>query len=137
MRARIRKEHVGFVFQKLNLIDHLTCAENVRLGRVLSSDVVSTVLDKVGLKSRQHELSVKLSLGEQQRVAIARVLASKPSVILADEPTSSLDSRNAEIVMDALFEAAGPNCTLVVVSHDERLRRRFAKSFRFEELVHA
>jgi len=136
MRARIRREHVGFIFQKLNLIDHLTCAENVRLGRPLSSDIVSTVLDKVGLKSRQHELSVKLSLGEQQRVAIARVLASKPSIILADEPTSSLDSFNADIVMDALFEAAGQKSTLIVVSHDERLRKRFAKSFRFEELVH-
>lgn len=135
-RAKVRRDHVGFVFQKLNLIDHLTCEENVQLGRTnLTSEVMLEALKKVGLYERRKELSVRLSLGEQQRVAVARVLASNSSVILADEPTSSLDLYNADLVMDALFAAAGAQNTLVVVSHDERLRKRFSRSLPLDDLV--
>jgi len=137
-RAKVRREHVGFIFQKLNLIDHLTCEENVRLGRaVVPKDAMDEALRKVGLYERRQELSVKLSLGEQQRVAVARVLASHASVILADEPTSSLDSHNADLVMSALLSAAGSQSTLIVVSHDERLRKRFSRTLHFEDLVSA
>lgn len=135
-RAKVRREHVGFIFQKLNLIDHLTCEENVRLGHDVHNNAMHEALKKVGLYERRQELSVKLSLGEQQRVAVARVLASDASVILADEPTSSLDSHNADLVMDALL-AAGTKSTLIVVSHDERLRKRFSKALHFEDLVNA
>ena len=75
-----------------------------------------------------------LSLGEQQRVAVARVLAAKPAIVLADEPTSSLDDMNAEAVITALTELPG-NPSLVVVSHDHRIRSHFSKIIDFEELI--
>lgn len=137
-RAVIRRTHIGFVFQKLNLVDYLTCEENIQLAlphATNSRQRISEALAKVGMSDRAKELCVKLSLGEQQRVAVARVIAARPAVILADEPTSSLDSVNAHAVMDALFEAAGTTSTLVVVSHDERLRSRFDRTMCFEELV--
>jgi putative ABC transport system ATP-binding protein len=137
-RARIRMRHIGFVFQKLNLIDYLTSEENIRLSLSGNDDdAILAALKQVGMADRARELCVKLSLGEQQRVAVARVLAARPSVILADEPTSSLDAKNANAVMDALFAAAGTSSTLVVVSHDERLRSRFDRSIQFEDLVRA
>jgi putative ABC transport system ATP-binding protein len=139
-RAHIRKQHIGFIFQKLNLIEYLTCEENVQLSLLKvqgSKQIVEDALKQVGMFDRAREISVKLSLGEQQRVAVARVLAARPAVILADEPTSSLDAKNADAVMDALFAAAGKTSTLIVVSHDERLRSRFDHTINFDELVRA
>lgn len=133
-RARIRLNHIGFVFQKLNLIDHLTCEENILLCGA-SAAAAKAALAQVQMQERARDLCVKLSLGEQQRVAVARVLAANPAVILADEPTSSLDASNAHFVMDALFAASKTGSTLVVVSHDERLRSRFTRALNFDELV--
>jgi putative ABC transport system ATP-binding protein len=78
--------------------------------------------------------SAVLSLGEQQRVAVARVLAAKPDIVLADEPTSSLDQANADAVMSALVEVARDR-TLVVVSHDQRIQSRFHKVINFSEMI--
>lgn len=134
-RSALRRRHVGLVFQKLNLLDHLTAAENVRLARRgASPEQVEAALARVGMAERAGQRSAGLSLGEQQRVAVARVLAAAPAVLLADEPTSSLDDANAEAVMDALFEAAAER-TLVVVSHDHRLAPRFRHTLRFDDLA--
>lgn len=134
-RSALRRRHVGLVFQKLNLLDHLTAAENVRLARRgASPEQVEAALARVGMAERAGQRSAGLSLGEQQRVAVARVLAAAPAVLLADEPTSSLDDANAEAVMDALFEAAAER-TFVVVSHDHRLAPRFRHTLRFDDLA--
>lgn len=137
-RAVFRSHSIGFIFQKLNLIDYLTVRENIELGgvhRKLAAAAAENALRAVGLQDRSGELCARLSLGEQQRVAAARVLANDCKIILADEPTSSLDSKNADKVIDHLFEAAGTTRTLVVVSHDDRIHKRFEKRFRFEDMI--
>lgn len=122
-RCVARRKHFGVVFQRLNLLEHLTVEENVELA-TKDPKQIAISLQHVGLSELKARRASLLSLGEQQRVAVARVLASKPSIILADEPTSSLDQANATAVMNALF-AASQQGTLIVVSHDERIRSRF------------
>jgi putative ABC transport system ATP-binding protein len=129
--AEFRRRHLGLVFQKLNLIDHLTAAENVALA---GGADVDKALDRVGMLKRKDEWVNHMSQGEQQRVAVARVLAAKPALTLADEPTSSLDEKNATFVIKALQEAAAGK-TLIVVSHDHRIRPFFKQILRFEELI--
>ena len=136
-RCRFRRAHVGMVFQKLNLIEHLTALENVCLSLGTTADQngkAESALRSVGLKDQVHTRASVLSLGEQQRVAVARVLASNAQVILADEPTSSLDEKNSANVMDLLFEAAKGK-TLLVVSHDHRIEKKFNNLVKFENLV--
>lgn len=130
-RARFRLAHVGLIFQKLNLLDQLNVNENVALagGREIDAAVRA-----VGLAERGRDRVVGLSLGEQQRVAVARVLAQAPNLILADEPTSSLDARNTERVIGLLKEAARGK-TLVVVSHDERVKPHFDRLLAFKDYV--
>lgn len=128
--CQMRREKIGVIFQKLNLLDHLTAKENV----LLSSQDVGSVLDDVGLsKSADTRCSV-LSLGEQQRVAVARILAQKLDIILADEPTSSLDEENTKFVINALKKKAAGK-TLVVVSHDDRLNPYFDRVLQFSEVI--
>jgi putative ABC transport system ATP-binding protein len=130
-RSSIRREKFAIIFQRLNLLEHLSLRENVllalsdKLGKNEKLKRSEQALTSVGLKSRANDLSAVLSLGEQQRLAIARALAQQPEVILADEPTSSLDQKNSELCMDALFEAA-KNSSLIVVSHDDRIKKRFS-----------
>lgn len=134
-RCHFRRANVGIIFQKLNLIEHLTALENVCLALgSLGTARAQAALKAVGLKDHMHERSSVLSLGEQQRVAVARVLASDAKIILADEPTSSLDEKNAANVMDLLFEAA-KHKTLVVVSHDHRIEKKFNTVVKFENMV--
>lgn len=130
-RARFRRTNIGLIFQKLNLLSHLTVAENVELA--LSPNLapaegrakrVASALARVKLGDRSGERTAVLSGGEQQRVAVARVLAQAPELILADEPTSSLDDENAAFVIEALKSAAQGK-TLLVVSHDDRLHQAF------------
>lgn len=121
-RARIRRHHFGIVFQRLNLLEHLTAEENVRLGRPgVSRRTARDALARMGLQELADRRGEVLSLGEQQRVAVARVLAARPSVILADEPTSALDDANAALVLDALAGEAARGAVLVVVTHDPRV----------------
>jgi putative ABC transport system ATP-binding protein len=134
-RAKFRREKMGLIFQRLNLLEHLSAEENVQLAQSnISIDQAREALARVGIRDRAKARSSVLSLGEQQRVAVARVLVTKPEILLADEPTSSLDEANAARVLDLLFEAAGPR-TLVMVSHDSRLASRFATQYDFEEWV--
>lgn len=133
-RCALRRESVGFIFQRLNLLEHLTAVENVQLGvpgKSVTREAAVRALDRVGMARHADSLAFHLSLGEQQRVAVARVLAASPGLIIADEPTSSLDQTNAERVMDALFEAARGG-TLLVATHDDRIKSRFARAWTVE-----
>jgi putative ABC transport system ATP-binding protein len=126
-RARIRNREIGFIFQSFNLIGDLTVYENVELPltyRGMSSPdrktLVTQALDRVGMAHRAKHLPSQLSGGQQQRVAVARALAGKPAILLADEPTGNLDSRNGEAVMNLLKELHAGGATICMVTHDER-----------------
>ena len=130
--SRVRRKHFGIIFQRLNLLDHLTALENVLL--VSSLEAAQKALEWVGLSASADQICNSMSLGEQQRIAVARVIAARPDIILADEPTSSLDAKNAGLILDGLFKASEGK-TLVVVSHDERIRSRFSAQLDFGKWV--
>jgi putative ABC transport system ATP-binding protein len=145
-RCEFRSQNLGMIFQKLNLLDHLTAKENIMLPRKhlqansdgdSANQSATEALKRLGLTQIQNRRAALLSLGEQQRVAAARALASAPKLILADEPTSSLDDENARAVIEAIFLAK--DCTTVIVSHDHRLdsfsNRGFDQILDFERLV--
>ena len=126
-RARIRNREIGFIFQSFNLIGDLSVYENVELpltyrGLTPSErkDCVVQALERVGMGHRAKHLPSQLSGGQQQRVAVARALAGRPAVLLADEPTGNLDSRNGEAVMELLKELHASGATICMVTHDER-----------------
>lgn len=135
-RCLFRRQNIGIVFQKLNLIEHLTPLENIELSvrGNHSKEKALESLKAVGLNGRESEKVSVLSLGEQQRVAIARVLAGNFGVVLADEPTSSLDEHNAIKVTELLLKASMGK-TLIVVSHDHRIEKYFSRIIDFEELI--
>lgn len=121
---KTRRDHVGFIFQTYNLVPSLSAGENVALparlaGRPVTKAQVSAVLESVGLGGREKSRPADMSGGEQQRVAIARVLASRPDVVFADEPTGALDSKNGREVLGMLRKIADdPRRSVVVVTHD-------------------
>ncbi len=126
--AEIRRLHVGFVFQSYNLFPTLTAHENVLVAldvrdarSVDPMETAAEALKSVGLGHRMHTYPSKLSGGEKQRVAIARSLAGRPSVVLADEPTAALDSENGKAVMELLKEVSqDPTRAVMAVTHDHR-----------------
>jgi putative ABC transport system ATP-binding protein len=129
-RSRIRNREIGFIFQSFNLIGDLTVYENVELpltyrgmGSAERKQRVMQALEKVGMSHRARHLPSQLSGGQQQRVAVARALAGNPAVLLADEPTGNLDSKNGESVMQLLTELHRDGATIVMVTHDERFTR--------------
>ena len=129
-RARIRNQEIGFIFQSFNLIGDLTVHENVELPltyRGMSSaerkERVHHALERVGMAHRMRHYPSQLSGGQQQRVAVARALAGKPLILLADEPTGNLDSRNGEAVMQLLRELHRDGATICIVTHDDRFAR--------------
>jgi putative ABC transport system ATP-binding protein len=129
-RARIRNREIGFIFQSFNLIGDLTVFENVELPltyRGMKSAERKTrvieALEKVGMAHRAKHLPSQLSGGQQQRVAVARALVGSPLILLADEPTGNLDSRNGEAVMDLLRELHQQGATICMVTHDPRFTR--------------
>jgi putative ABC transport system ATP-binding protein len=126
-RARIRNREIGFIFQSFNLIGDLTVYENVELpltyrglSAIQRKTAVIEALERVGMAHRAKHLPGQLSGGQQQRVAVARALAGKPAILLADEPTGNLDSRNGEAVMNLLKELHAGGATICMVTHDER-----------------
>ncbi len=126
-RARIRNQHIGFIFQAFNLIGDLTVYENVELPltyRGMPSSErkqrVHEALERVGMAHRVNHYPAQLSGGQQQRVAVARALVGQPSILLADEPTGNLDSKNGNAVMDLLRELHGEGSTICMVTHDPR-----------------
>jgi putative ABC transport system ATP-binding protein len=121
--AARRREAIGFVFQSFNLIDSLTARENIALParlarRRVDRAMVDGILDRVGLTGDGSRRPGELSGGEQQRVAVARVLATSPQVVFADEPTGSLDTVNGEIVLRLLHDVADSGRSVILVTHD-------------------
>jgi putative ABC transport system ATP-binding protein len=127
-RAKIRNKEIGFIFQSFNLISDLDVYENVELPLTyrndLSADEIKTrvneALAKVDMGHRNKHFPSQLSGGQQQRVAIARALAGSPSILLADEPTGNLDSKNAQMVMDLLLELHKDGASICMVTHDQQ-----------------
>jgi putative ABC transport system ATP-binding protein len=130
-RAQLRAEKVGFVFQSFQLLPHLTALENVLLPLELSGrvpddaspqDAARALLSRVGLGERLSHYPRTLSGGEQQRVALARAFVSRPPLLLADEPTGSLDAKTGAAVIDLMFELNKERgSTLVLVTHDPQI----------------
>ena len=129
-RARIRNRDIGFIFQAFNLIGDLNVYENVELPlsyrKLDAADRkrrVAAALERVGMAHRMRHYPAQLSGGQQQRVAVARALAGEPSILLADEPTGNLDSKNGEAVMELLVALHQAGSTIVMVTHDPRFTR--------------
>ena len=126
-RTKFRKGNIGFVFQSFNLIDELNVYENVELPlRYLNISAserkvkVTEILKRMGISHRAKHFPQQLSGGQQQRVAIARAVVSSPKLILADEPTGNLDSKNGKEVMDLLAELNAEGTTIVMVTHSQK-----------------
>lgn len=126
-RTNVRKGNIGFVFQSFNLIDELNVAENIELPLTylkIPSDVrkqkVSEIMKRMNISHRAKHYPQQLSGGQQQRVAIARAVVSDPKIILADEPTGNLDSKNGQEVMELLTELNKEGTTVVMVTHSQR-----------------
>jgi len=127
-RSRIRNQEIGFIFQSFNLIGDLTVAENVELPLTYRAGMpaaerkrrVQESLERVHMAHRMKHYPAQLSGGQQQRVAVARALAGSPSILLADEPTGNLDSKNGEAVMKLLQELHEEGATICMVTHDPR-----------------
>jgi putative ABC transport system ATP-binding protein len=127
-RAHIRNREIGFIFQSFNLIGDLTVYENVELPLTYRREMprserkkrVLESLHRVGMSHRQRHYPNQLSGGQQQRVAVARALAGSPSILLADEPTGNLDSKNGDAVMELLSELHQGGATICMVTHDSR-----------------
>lgn len=122
-QALLRRNEIGFIFQRFNLLPQLSTLENTMLPRI-SSDIskAKDILDSMGLEGKYNKYPGQLSGGEQQRVAIARALINDPSVILADEPTGELDSKNAKSVMNILTELNHEKgVSIMLVTHDKRI----------------
>ena len=138
-RARIRNRQIGFIFQAFNLIGDLTVFENVELPLTYRGMPASErkqraneALERVGMAHRMKHYPSQLSGGQQQRVAVARALGGDPSVLLADEPTGNLDSKNGEAVMDLLRDVHQGGATICMVTHDPRFEayaRRVVRLF--------
>jgi putative ABC transport system ATP-binding protein len=130
-RARLRREKVGFVFQTFNLVTYLSALENVQVPLFLAKmekdaqqQRAVALLERVGLGDRLHHKPCELSVGQQQRVALARMLANDPTVILADEPTGNLDPETSRQIIGFLEEFNREGRTVVMVTHDPRAARR-------------
>ena len=127
-RSRIRNQEIGFIFQSFNLIGDLSVYENVELPLTYRSGMAATdrkqrviqALERVNMAHRLRHYPAQLSGGQQQRVAVARALAGSPSILLADEPTGNLDSKNGEAVMRLLADLHGEGATICMVTHDPR-----------------
>ena len=130
---RWRAATVGIVLQALHLLKHLTVRDNLRLAQYLArapqDDArIAEALGTLGVADKASRKPSELSQGEQQRVAIARAVLNRPKLLLADEPTANLDDAAAASVVDLLAKAAGYGATLVVATHDARVKQRFEKT---------
>lgn len=140
-RDQFRAGNIGYVFQSFNLLQGFTALENVLLGQMFAEGKQDAhravaLLDTVGLGKRLHHKPRALSVGEQQRVAIARALVNAPPLVLADEPTGSLDAKNGAIVLELLQRICRENKhSLLLVTHDPRVQEQFPKVVRLEDLL--
>lgn len=130
-RARMRREKIGFVFQTFNLIPYLSAIENVQVPLLLARETdgdqkarAESLLKQVGLGDRLDHKPPELSVGQQQRVALARMLANDPEIILADEPTGNLDPETSRQIVGFLAELNSQGKTVIMVTHDQRAARK-------------
>ena len=131
-RDRFRAERIGIVFQTFHLLPAFTALENVLLGMAFagkqSRAYAIELIERVGLKGRMHHKPMQLSVGEQQRVSVARALASRPRLMLADEPTASVDLANQENILKLLREACSEkNVSLLLVTHSHEVSGQFER----------
>lgn len=138
-RARMRKQHVGFVFQSFNLVPYLTALENVMIPLFLAGAAndaqesrATELLERVGLGDRLDHKPSELSIGQQQRVALARMLANDPQLILADEPTGNLDPDTSSMVLEFFEQFISEGRTIVMVTHDPRAAERARRKLRID-----
>ena len=123
-RSKVRKQNIGFIFQNFNLIDELNVYENIELPLIYNGigsserkEKVKEILDRMNISHRSKHFPQQLSGGQQQRVAVARALVTEPKLILADEPTGNLDSKNGNEVMELLTDLHAKGSTIVMVTH--------------------
>ena len=138
--AQIRNRKIGFVFQSFNLIPKLTAEENIELPLIYQGVKreerkvrVQEAIKKVKLEKRAKHLPTELSGGQQQRVAIARAIVTKPSLILADEPTGNLDSKTGEEIMDIFHELHRQGNTIVLITHDDEVAKQAVRSIHIRD----
>ena len=138
-QALFRNKEIGFIFQSFELISPFTVAENITApleigNKVVSPEAISTLTNKLGLHERLHALPQTLSGGEKQRVAIGRALVNSPALILADEPTGSLDRATGERVLSLLLDAVDKaKGTLIIITHDESIANRMGRVLELKE----
>ena len=132
---QFRGRHIGIIFQRPHLIKSLTIAENLILAQTFSGlktdqERVTEVLASLDIDHKKHAYPATLSQGQLQRVSIARAVVNRPALLIADEPTSSLDDKNAFAVLDLLLQQSGLNqATLVVATHDKRVKDAFTNTY--------
>jgi putative ABC transport system ATP-binding protein len=138
--SEIRNKQIGFIFQGFNLISSLTAQANVELPLVYRgmrredrAKLSFAALERVGLSNRKNHLPSQLSGGQQQRAAIARAVAAKPPIILADEPTGNLDSRSGEDVMRILHELSEEGRTIILITHDNDIAKTAKRTIRIHD----
>ena len=138
--AKVRNNKIGFVFQSFNLIAKMSAEENVELPLIYQGvkrgerqERVREALKRVGLTKRAKHMPTELSGGQQQRVAIARALVTRPSLILADEPTGNLDSRTSEEIMEIFHELHASGNTIVLITHDNDVAAQAERSIRIRD----
>ena len=138
--SAIRNEEIGFIFQGFNLISSLTALENVELPLVYRGmpkqerrEISQEALERVGLGERMNHLPAEMSGGQQQRVAVARAIAAKPPVILADEPTGNLDTKSTKEVMAILHELKDEGRTVIVITHDNEIAEEAERVIRIRD----
>jgi len=130
-----RAKNLGFIFQEAHLLRNLTVTENIKLAQSLAKNPVDEqtiieLLDYLQLKEKAQVLPSQLSRGQKQRVAIARAVVNRPGLLLADEPTASLDDKNTDLVLKLLFNIASAyGSTLLIATHDKRIKDQFANSY--------
>jgi len=134
-QAQFRNKHIGFIFQSFELIAPFTVTENIMApleigGRLVPHADIAALISMLGLTERQNAMPQTLSGGEKQRVAIGRALVNKPTLLLADEPTGSLDRATGEIVLSLLLDAVNKtHTTLIIITHDETISARMDRVF--------
>jgi len=134
-KAKFRNKHIGFIFQSFELIAPFTVAENIVAplqigGQTIAYKKINALIETLGLTQRRDVMTQTLSGGEKQRVAIGRALANKPTLLLADEPTGSLDRATGEKVLSLLLDTVKEtNTTLIIITHDETISDRMDRIF--------
>ena len=139
-RDRIRADKMGYVFQTFNLLPGFTALENVRLGmtfarKKMNLERAKDLMNRVGLADRMNYMPNQLSVGQQQRVAVARALANKPRLLLADEPTANVDPANQNRIIELIQEVCREDVVaILLVTHSDEISKRFERVERLEQI---